>query len=60
MGSLEVDGRSLQILNTHLGKAGGLNFGLEAVLMTDGVSATRDLPLGFDGFWAVPSSGLVA
>lgn len=27
----------LQLLNTHLGKAGGLNFGLEAVLMTEGV-----------------------
>lgn len=29
---------SLRLLNVHLGKAGGLNFGLEAIMRTDGVA----------------------
>lgn len=36
-GSLDVPLTSIELLNTHLGKAGGLNFGLEAILHTDHV-----------------------
>jgi len=36
-GSYKVDVSDLQVLNTHLGKAGGLNFGLEALMRTEGV-----------------------
>jgi len=36
-GSKRVLDSEMQLLNVHLGKAGGLNFGLEAILQTDGV-----------------------
>jgi len=36
-GSRRVFQSELQLLNVHLGKAGGLNFGLEAILQTEGV-----------------------
>ena len=36
-GVMKVGLTHLQLLNQHLGKAGGLNFGLEALMRTDGV-----------------------